>query len=92
MKPIILAMLAVQAGIILVAIWTVLFKPQAAGSKPAWSGLVIALAIVAGTSIKIADTHAGQPGADVLAVGAPLLLGMAVMAVLIILRQRRGLS
>jgi hypothetical protein len=92
MKPIVMLMLAVQAGIILVAVWTVLKAPDAGERKPVWSGLAVALAIIAGTSIRIADTHAGQPGADILEVGAPLLLGMALMAVLLILRERRSVS
>jgi hypothetical protein len=50
------------------------------------------LVIVSGTSFQIADKHAGQPGAEVLQFGAPLLLGMALMAALITLRQRRGLD
>jgi hypothetical protein len=93
MRAIILVMLAVQAAILLVTIWKVLFKRQAPGSRrPVWSGLAIALAIIAGTSIRIADSHAGQPGADVLSTGAALLLGMALMTVLIALRERKGLA
>ena len=92
MKPIILVMLAVQAAILAVTVWTALAKRQAPGSRPIWSGLAISLAIIAGTSIRIADSHAGQPGADLLSTGAPLLLGMALMTVLIGLRERRGLN
>jgi|KBSSwiStaDraftv2_1062776.scaffolds.fasta_scaffold51356_2 hypothetical protein len=93
MKPIILAMLAVQAAIILVTFWTVLFRRETPGdNRPVWSGLVFVMLITAGTSTRIANSHAGQPGTDFLATGAPLLIGMAVMGVLIMLRQRRGLS
>jgi hypothetical protein len=93
MKAIIIAMLAVQAAILLVTVWTVLFKDHTARARrQLWSGLAIALAIIAGTSIRIADSHAGQPGADILSAGAPLLLGMALMAILFMLRRRRGLD
>jgi drug/metabolite transporter (DMT)-like permease len=93
MKPLIMLMLAVQAGIFLVTVWTILFARPAAGRpRPIWSGLALALVIVAGTSWNIGESHAGQPGADILMYGAPLLLGMAIMAALLLLRQRRGLD
>ena len=92
MKAIIIVMLVVQAAILLVSIWMALFQRQTARGRPVWSSLAFAMVIIAGTSIKIAETHAGQPGADVLAFGAPLLLGMALMAILVTLRQRRGLA
>jgi hypothetical protein len=47
--------------------------------------------IVAGTSWNIGEGHAGQPGADILMYGSPLL-GMGIMAALLLLRQRRGLD
>jgi hypothetical protein len=93
MKPIIVVMLAVQVAILLVTGWITLFRRQTADSRrPVWSGLAFALVIVSGTSFQIADKHAAEPGADVLQFGAPLLLGMALMAALITLRQRRGLD
>ena len=48
--------------------------------------------IVSATSYQIADKHAGQPGADLLAYGAPLLLGMGITCALMLIRQRRGLD
>jgi drug/metabolite transporter (DMT)-like permease len=93
MKPIIIAMLVVQAAILLVTIWTALFRRRAPKGQPSlWSGIAFAMVIIAGTSIKIAESHSGQPGTDILSLGAPLLLGMAIMAILIVLRQRRGLD
>ncbi|MEA3045579.1 MAG: hypothetical protein QOH47_3417 [Sphingomonadales bacterium] len=39
MKPLIMLMLAVQAGIFLVTVWTILFARPAAGRpRPIWSG------------------------------------------------------
>ena len=48
--------------------------------------------IVAATSWQIAEKHAGQAGADLLAYGAPLLLGMGITCALVLIRQRRGLG
>jgi hypothetical protein len=93
MKPLIMLMLAVQAGIFLATVWTILFARPAAGRpRPIWPGLALALVIVAGTSWNIGESHAGQPGADILMYGSPLLLGMAIMAALLLLRQRRGVD
>jgi len=89
MKPIILVMLAVQAAILIVTVWTMLSKRRAPNGRQMWSGLAISQIIISGTSIRIAASHTGQPGADLLATGAPLILGMALMTVLIILRERK---
>jgi len=89
MKPIILVMLAVQAAVLIVTVWTMLSKRQAPNPRQLWSGLAISQIIISGTSIRIASSHAGQPGADLLATGAPLILGMALMTVLILLRERK---
>jgi hypothetical protein len=93
MKPLIMLMLAVQIGMFLVAAWTMLFvRPASGRPRPVWSSLAIALIIVAGTSWQIAEKHAGQTGADLLAYGSPLLLGMGIMAAFLLIRQRRGLD
>jgi len=93
MKPLIMVMLAVQIGIFLVAAYSVLFgRSTAARGRPIWSSLAIALIIVAGTSWQIAQSRAGQAGADLLAYGSPLLLGMGIMAAFVLLRKRRGLD
>ena len=60
--------------------------------RPVWSSLAISLIIIAGTSWRIAEDHPGQPGADLLAYGSPLLIGMALMAAFILIRQRRDLD
>ena len=81
MRAIVMVMLAVQAGIFLATLWTLLFARGAPGRpRPVWSSLAISLVIVAGTSWQIADKHQGQPGADILAYGSPLLLGMGISA------------
>ena len=93
MKTLVMLMLAVQAGIFVVSVWTILFGRAAAGRpRPVWSSLAIALVIVAGASWNIGESHAGEPGADILMYGSPLLLGMGIMAALLLLRQRRGLD
>jgi hypothetical protein len=96
MKPLIMVMLAVQAGIFLVTVLTMTMRAHpAAGAgrpRPVWSGLALALVIVAGTSWNIGEDHIGQAGADILMYVSPLLLGMAIMAALMLIRKRRGLD
>jgi hypothetical protein len=93
MRALIIVMLAVQVGIFLATAWTILFARPAAGRpRPIWSSLALSLIIVAATSWRIADSHAGEAGADLLAFCSPLLLGMGLMAILLQIRQRRGLD
>lgn len=93
MKAIIIVMLAVQAGIFLVTILATLFvRSTAERRRPIWSSFAISLVIVSGASWNIAENHQGQPGADILMYGAPLLLGMGIMAALLLIRRRRGLD
>lgn len=93
MRALIIVMLAVQAAMFLTAAATVLVARPAAGRpRPVWSSLAVSLIIVAAVSWQIADKHAGDPGADILAYGSPLLLGMGLMAALLQIRQRRGLD
>jgi hypothetical protein len=94
MRTIVMLMLAVQVGIFLVTAWTVMFRRETGGKeqRPVWSGLAIALVIVAGASWNIADRRETEPGADLLMYGSPLLLGMGLMALFMLVRKRRGLE
>jgi len=93
MRAIVIVMLAVQVGIFLATAWTIVFARGGAGRpRPVWSSLAISLVIVAATSWNIAEDHAGQPGADILVYGSPLLLGMGIMCALLLIRRRRGLD
>ena len=94
MRTIVMLMLAVQVGIFLVTAWTVMFRREPGGTDrhPVWSGLAIALVIVAGASWNIADRREAEPGADLLMYGSPLLLGMGLMALFVLVRKRRGLE
>lgn len=93
MRPIIMLMLAVDVGVILTTAWTIVaVRSRADGRRPVWTTFAVALAICASTSFNIGDRHAGQPGADLLQFAAPLLIGMALMAILMLIRQRRGLD
>ena len=93
MKPLLVVMLAVQVGIFLATVWAIVFgKGTAARERPVWSSLAISLVIVAATSWQIADKHEGQPGADLIAYGSPLLLGMGICCALVLIRKRRGLD
>jgi hypothetical protein len=93
MKALIIDMLVIQAGIFLVTALTVLTaRSTAAQPRPIWSSLAISLVVVAGTSWRIADGHAGELGADILTYCSPLLVGMGLMAAMLAIRQRRGLD
>ena len=93
MKAIIIVMLAVQIAIFLVTAGAILFaRPTGGRRRPIWANYAIALLIVSGASWNIGNSHAGQPGADILMYGAPLLLGMGIMAALLLIRGRRGLD
>jgi len=93
MKAIIIVMLVVQAGIFLATACAILFARSTQGRRrPIWSSFAISLVVVSGASWNIGSNHAGQPGADILMYGAPLLLGMGIMAALLLIRGRRGLD
>ena len=93
MRPIIMLMLAVDVGIILATAGALLFaRSRPDRRRPVWSTFAFSLVICAGASWNIADRREGQPGADLLEFAAALLIGMALMAVLMVIRQRRGLD
>lgn len=93
MKAIIIVMLSVQVAMLLVAAITVLTsRENAAGRRPALASVAISLVIVSTVSWQIGDRHAGQAGSELLMYGSPLLLGMGLMAVLMLIRRRRGLD
>lgn len=92
MKAIIIVMLAVQVAALLATAVAALTARSVVGRRPVWLNFAILLVIVSGASWNIANSHAGEPGADILMYGAPFLLGMGVMACLLLLRRRRGLD
>ena len=92
MRAIIIAMLLVEAAIFLVAIFTTALKRSDGPRRPIWTSLAVALIVVASSANMIGDRHSGQPGADVLQGGAMVLIGMAIMVVMIAVRQRRALD
>jgi len=93
MRPIIMLMLAVDVGVILATAWAVVgARSRPDRRRPVWASFAVALAICASTSFNIGDRHDGEPGADLLQFAAPLLIGMALMAILMLIRQRRGLD
>ena len=92
MKTIILVMLIVQAAAFAATVVAVVTGRTVVGRRPVWSTFTIALVIISGASWNIGNSHAGQQGADILMYGSPFLLGMGVMAVLLLIRHRRGLD
>ena len=91
MRPIIIVMLCVQAGLIVVTALTILMaKPEPGRRRPIWSSMAVALVIGATTSWQIADRHDLSPGAPLLEYGSGLLLGMGLVCLLFLIRQRLG--
>jgi hypothetical protein len=91
MRPIIVVMLCVQLAILLATAFAVVVrKPKADKRRPIWSSFAVSLFIVGMVSVEIAGDHPTAAGADILTFGGPLLIGMALMSLLILLRQRRG--
>ena len=93
MKPLIMVMLAAQVTIFFVtALIVVLARPTGERPRPIWSSLAIPLIIIAMASWNLSERHEGGAGADLLAYGSPLLLGMGIMACLMQIRRARGLD
>jgi len=91
MKPIIIAMLALQVVLILVTCVTIVrARPSPGRPRPIWSSLAIALIIGASTSFGIADNHRGADGVELLQYGSGLLMGMGLLSVMVLIRQRLG--
>jgi hypothetical protein len=93
MRPIFIAMLCVQVALVLVVAFTVLTARTPAGSgrpRPYWSSLAIALVIASGASFQIADRHSADPVSHLVEYGSALLMGMGLMSLLLLLRQRLG--
>jgi hypothetical protein len=92
MRAIVIVMLAVQL-LMLAAVAVAVLKPRPGpdGRRgPIWSSLAISLIITAGTSWQIADKHGEDPGAELLQYGSGVLTGMALVALLLLVRERMG--
>ena len=89
MKPIIILMLCIQVGILLATIYAVAVRKPSAGRGPVWSSLATSLMVVGVVSNWISQDHPAAPGDDILEFGAAILIGMAVMAAMMLIRQRR---
>jgi hypothetical protein len=91
MRPIVIVMLAVQVVLILVTAFTILrARPSPGRPRPIWSSLAIALIITASTSYQIADHHRGADGGELLEYGSGVLMGMGLVCLMVLLRQRLG--
>ena len=91
MRPIIIVMLAVQVALVLVTCFTVITaKPSPGRPRPIWSSLAIALIITASTSFQIASDHRGADGGELLEYGSGLLMGMGLLSLMVLIRQRLG--
>ena len=90
MPSLTLLMLVVQAAIFLVAVITALTrKPGDLRTRRTWFSLAFPMIVVAGASWGIADDHAADRYAGWLAIGAPILMGMAIAFALMAIREKR---
>jgi hypothetical protein len=90
MRPIIIVMLLVDIGIFLATVFAVAMRVQSGDRRrPIWASFAFSLLITGNVSIQIGNDHPGKPGADILTFVGPLLIGMAIMCVLVLLRERR---
>lgn len=91
MRPIIMLMLAVDVALVLVTAWTILTaKPQPGRPRPIWSSLAISLIVCASASFQIAGRHDLSAGARLLDYASGVLLGMGLLSLLVLVRQRLG--
>jgi hypothetical protein len=93
MKPIIILMLCLDAAIVLVSIFIVAIRKRTVAPQSSlWSSLATILVIAAVASSVISKGHTGTAGADVLGSLAAVLVGMAVMAAMLVFRDRKERS
>jgi hypothetical protein len=91
MKSIVIVMLALQVALLVVTAFTILkAKPSPGRPRPIWSSLAIALIISASTSFQIASDHRGADGSELLEYGSGLLMGMGLLSLMVLIRQRLG--
>ncbi|MDB5721704.1 MAG: hypothetical protein JWP15_2322 [Alphaproteobacteria bacterium] len=91
MRAIFVAMLCVQVGLALVTAYTIVMaKPSPNRPRPVWSSLAFSLLVTSMVSSQIADRHDLSSGAQLLHFGSAVLLGMGLVSLLVLLRQRLG--
>jgi hypothetical protein len=91
MSTLVIIMLCLQVAIVIVTAYAIGFrKPTPAKPRPIWFSFGISLIVIAGVSWQIGGDHARNPGAVLLGLGSAFLLGMAVVVLLLDLRERRG--
>ena len=91
MKPLIIVMLVLDAALFLITVLTVLrAKPQPGRPRPIWSSLAISLLVTASVSFQMADNHPGAYGGELVKYVSGVLLGMGILSLLVLLRQRLG--
>ena len=95
MKAILIVMLAVQLMMLVTVAATILKRRTAAdGTRrpPIWSSLAMSLVIGSAVSFQIADRHAHDPASELLQYGSGVLMGMALVSLLLLLRERMDRS
>lgn len=91
MRPLVIVMLVLQVTLVLVTCFTVITaKPSPGRPRPIWSSLAISLIITASVSFQIANDHRGADGGELLQYGSALLMGMGLLSLMVLIRQRLG--
>ncbi len=93
MRPIIVVMLLADAAIFIVTVFAVAVRRSSEKRpKPMWSSLAPSLFICGIGSLQILDRHATAPGANLLRFAGPFLVGLAFMALLLRVREKRRID
>lgn len=93
MRPILIVMLCAQAFIFLVTAYAMTVrKPTVEKPRPIWISFATGLFVVGMSSQSIGQGHTGEPGADWVVNIGLVLIGMSIMALLILVRERRKLD
>jgi Kef-type K+ transport system membrane component KefB len=93
MRPIIAVILLLDVAMFLFVSFTVAFRRSSPDRPPPrWRSLAIPLLAAGWASMKIGERYATGTGVDIVRTSGPVLMGMAIMCVLVAVRQRRGLD
>ena len=93
MRPIIAVVLLLDVAMVLFVIFVVAFKrPPPDRAYPRWRNLAIPLLTAGWVSMKIGERYPTGTGVEIVRTFGPVLMGMAIMCVLVALRERRGLD
>lgn len=93
MRPIFIVMFLVDVAMFAAIAYAVAIrKPSVERPRPLWRSLAMPMLVAGMVSSRIAGDHPDTLGAEFLQNVGLIYIGMALMTVLVALRQRRGLD